>query len=96
MVLVGDVQDKAAIIIDDMADTCGTLCLAAEKLKEAGAKQVKHTLSITFRFFLPSLYRFVFVLLSLSLSASLCTILFFPSFSHFVSFPLFLLLSVCL
>lgn len=27
MVLVGDVQDKVAIIIDDIADTCGTVCL---------------------------------------------------------------------
>lgn len=28
MVLVGDVQDKVAILVDDMADTCGTVrCL---------------------------------------------------------------------
>ena len=26
MVLVGDVQDKVAIIVDDIADTCGTVC----------------------------------------------------------------------
>ena len=26
MVLVGDVQDKVAILVDDMADTCGTVC----------------------------------------------------------------------
>lgn len=26
MVLVGDVQDKIAILVDDMADTCGTVC----------------------------------------------------------------------
>jgi len=31
MVLVGDVRDKVAILIDDMADTCGTFCKAAEK-----------------------------------------------------------------
>ena len=31
MVLVGDVKNKAAILIDDMADTCGTICLAANK-----------------------------------------------------------------
>lgn len=31
MVLVGDVRDKVAIIVDDMADTCGTLCHAASK-----------------------------------------------------------------
>lgn len=31
MVLVGDVQDRTAILIDDMADTCGTLMHAAQK-----------------------------------------------------------------
>ena len=31
MVLVGDVKDKVAILVDDMADTCGTFCHAAEK-----------------------------------------------------------------
>jgi len=31
MVLVGDVRDKVAILVDDMADTCGTFCKAAEK-----------------------------------------------------------------
>lgn len=29
-----------AILVDDMADTCGTLCMAVEKLYEAGAKKV--------------------------------------------------------
>lgn len=37
MVLVGNVKDKIGILVDDMADTCGTLCLAAARLKEAGA-----------------------------------------------------------
>ncbi|XP_045581184.1 ribose-phosphate pyrophosphokinase 1 isoform X1 [Procambarus clarkii] len=37
MVLVGDVKDRIAILVDDMADTCGTICHAAEKLMEAGA-----------------------------------------------------------
>ncbi|TRM60292.1 phosphoribosyl pyrophosphokinase [Schizophyllum amplum] len=37
MVLVGHVRDKTAILVDDMADTCGTLCLAAQHLAEAGA-----------------------------------------------------------
>uniref|UniRef100_A0A8D9ARC4 ribose-phosphate diphosphokinase n=1 Tax=Cacopsylla melanoneura TaxID=428564 RepID=A0A8D9ARC4_9HEMI len=37
MVLVGDVKDRVAILVDDMADTCGTICHAAEKLMEAGA-----------------------------------------------------------
>jgi ribose-phosphate pyrophosphokinase len=36
MVLVGEVKDKVAILVDDMADTCGTLCLAAHHLAEAG------------------------------------------------------------
>ncbi|XP_015191079.1 PREDICTED: ribose-phosphate pyrophosphokinase 1 isoform X4 [Polistes dominula] len=40
MVLVGDVKDRVAILVDDMADTCGTICHAAEKLLEAGATQV--------------------------------------------------------
>ena len=31
MVLVGDVKDRVAILVDDMADTCGTICCAAEK-----------------------------------------------------------------
>merc|ERR1712135_280030 len=40
MVLVGDVQNRVAILIDDMADTCGTICHAADKLLEAGATKV--------------------------------------------------------
>jgi len=40
MVLVGDAKDKIAILIDDMADTCGTICLAADKLKQAGATKI--------------------------------------------------------
>ncbi|KAI6174142.1 Ribose-phosphate diphosphokinase [Aphelenchoides besseyi] len=40
MTLVGNVTDKVAILVDDMADTCGTICLAADKLVEAGAKKV--------------------------------------------------------
>merc|ERR1711939_1043237 len=40
MVLVGNVSGKTAILIDDMADTCGTLALAAQHLNEAGANQV--------------------------------------------------------
>ncbi|XP_041357928.1 ribose-phosphate pyrophosphokinase 1 isoform X2 [Gigantopelta aegis] len=40
MVLVGDVKEKVAILVDDMADTCGTICHAAEKLLEAGAQKV--------------------------------------------------------
>ncbi|KAJ1903069.1 ribose phosphate diphosphokinase subunit prs4, partial [Tieghemiomyces parasiticus] len=40
MVLVGDVKDKVAILVDDMADTCGTLGLAAKTLKDNGATLV--------------------------------------------------------
>lgn len=40
MVLVGDVTDKICIIVDDMADTCGTLAKAAEVLLDNGAKSV--------------------------------------------------------
>ncbi|KAG7925998.1 hypothetical protein KL925_003760 [Ogataea polymorpha] len=40
MVLVGDVTGKTCIIVDDMADTCGTLAKAAEVLLENGAKEV--------------------------------------------------------
>lgn len=40
MVLVGHVSGKTAILVDDMADTCGTLCLAAERLVEAGVQRV--------------------------------------------------------
>ncbi|GAA5872982.1 hypothetical protein JCM1840_007288 [Sporobolomyces johnsonii] len=40
MVLVGNVEGKTAILIDDMADTCGTLALAAKHLLAGGAKQV--------------------------------------------------------
>lgn len=40
MILVGNVEGKVAIIVDDMADTCGTLALAAKHLMTAGAKKV--------------------------------------------------------
>jgi len=40
MVLVGDVKDRVAILVDDMADTCGTICCAADKLMLAGASKV--------------------------------------------------------
>lgn len=40
MVLVGNVTGKTAILVDDMADTCGTICLAASHLAEAGAARV--------------------------------------------------------
>ncbi|KAG8951575.1 hypothetical protein FRC04_005862 [Tulasnella sp. 424] len=40
MILVGNVKDKIAVLVDDMADTCGTLALAAQHLVEAGATQI--------------------------------------------------------
>lgn len=40
MVLVGDVSNKTCIVIDDMADTCGTLVKAADTLLENRAKEV--------------------------------------------------------
>jgi ribose-phosphate pyrophosphokinase len=40
MHLIGDVNGKVAIIIDDMVDTAGTLTQAASALKEHGAKAI--------------------------------------------------------
>ncbi|KAK5465869.1 ribose phosphate diphosphokinase subunit prs4 [Exophiala xenobiotica] len=40
MTLVGTVQGKVAILVDDMADTCGTLAKAADTLVKHGAKDV--------------------------------------------------------
>ncbi|RNC68344.1 MAG: ribose-phosphate pyrophosphokinase [Desulfuromonadales bacterium] len=40
MHLIGDVKGKAAIILDDMIDTAGTLTQAARALKEHGAKAI--------------------------------------------------------
>ncbi len=40
MHIIGDVENKTCVLIDDLADTAGTLCHAAEALKEHGAKSV--------------------------------------------------------
>ncbi|WPD22125.1 MAG: ribose-phosphate pyrophosphokinase [Candidatus Electrothrix aestuarii] len=40
MNVIGDVSGKTAILLDDMVDTAGTLCGAAARLKENGAKEV--------------------------------------------------------
>ena len=40
MAIIGSVQDKVAVIIDDMVDTAGTLTEAAGVIKEKGAKKV--------------------------------------------------------
>jgi ribose-phosphate pyrophosphokinase len=38
--VIGDVRGKRAILLDDMVDTAGTLCAAADILIKAGAKEV--------------------------------------------------------
>ena len=40
MRIIGDVAGCAAVIIDDMIDTAGTVCAAADAVIEAGAKRV--------------------------------------------------------
>lgn len=40
MVLVGDVSNKICLLIDDMADTCGTLCKAGDILLDNKAQKV--------------------------------------------------------
>ena len=40
MLVIGDVTGKKCIIVDDMVDTAGTLCKAAEVLLENGASEV--------------------------------------------------------
>ena len=40
MKLIGDVKGKICVIVDDMADTCGTLCASADQLHKAGAKEI--------------------------------------------------------
>lgn len=40
MNIIGDVEGKTCVIVDDMIDTAGTLCQAAQALKEKGAGDV--------------------------------------------------------
>ena len=40
MTVIGDVSGKCCVIVDDIVDTAGTLCKAAETLMEKGAKEV--------------------------------------------------------
>ena len=40
MNIIGEVDGRTCVIMDDMVDTAGTLCKAAEVLKERGAKRV--------------------------------------------------------
>jgi ribose-phosphate pyrophosphokinase len=45
MTIIGDVQDKDVILIDDMVDTAGTICKAASLMKENGARSVRAYIS---------------------------------------------------
>ncbi|HPF73687.1 MAG: ribose-phosphate diphosphokinase [Lysobacteraceae bacterium] len=40
MNIIGDVDGKACVLVDDIVDTAGTLCAAAAALKDRGAKRV--------------------------------------------------------
>jgi ribose-phosphate pyrophosphokinase len=40
MNIIGDVEGKSCVMVDDMVDTAGTLCAAADALKEKGAVRV--------------------------------------------------------
>ena len=40
MHIIGDVKGRSCLIVDDMVDTAGTLCKAADALKEHGALKV--------------------------------------------------------
>ena len=40
MHIIGEVEGRTCILVDDMVDTAGTLCKAAEALKERGAKKI--------------------------------------------------------
>ena len=41
MNIIGDIEGKNCILVDDMVDTAGTICNAANALKERGAKSVR-------------------------------------------------------
>ena len=40
MHIIGEVKDKTCILLDDIADSAGTLCNAAKALKEHGAREI--------------------------------------------------------
>ena len=40
MNIIGDVEDRSCVLVDDLVDTAGTLCKAAAALKEHGAAKV--------------------------------------------------------
>lgn len=39
--IIGDVKDKNVVLVDDIIDTAGTICKAANAIKEMGAKSVR-------------------------------------------------------
>ncbi len=41
MSIIGDVTDRNVVIVDDMIDTAGTICMAANMMKERGAKSIR-------------------------------------------------------
>ena len=41
MTIIGEVENKDVILIDDMVDTAGTICKAANLMKENGARSVR-------------------------------------------------------
>ena len=45
MNIIGDVSNRDCLVVDDIVDTAGTLCNAAEALKAAGAKSVSAYIS---------------------------------------------------
>jgi ribose-phosphate pyrophosphokinase len=40
MNIIGEVEGKSCVLVDDLVDTAGTLCHAAKALKDVGAKRV--------------------------------------------------------
>ncbi len=40
MNIIGEVEGKSCVLVDDLVDTAGTLCQAAQALKDVGAKRV--------------------------------------------------------
>ena len=45
MTIIGDVQGKDVVLIDDLVDTAGTICKAASLMKEHGARSVRAYIS---------------------------------------------------
>ena len=41
MTIIGDVVDKDVVLVDDMIDTAGTICKAADLMREKGARSVR-------------------------------------------------------